>query len=452
MRLVRVEVKKLFGLFDHAIDLRTDERITIIFGPNGIGKTVILRLIDDLFGGRYELFQKIPFEVFALYFENDIAVSIQAIETPQAGDLVRRQLKITQRNGNQKIAEQDITAVPLTSVKALALADQIDSSIPLARTGPTEWKDPSGTTLSLIDVVALYGPFVERPDISLASVSEEKWLIELRRQFPPVRLIQTQRLSLNEDTPERVGRRLRPHPSASLPTVARYSQDLVERIKSILAQYGTRSQELDRSFPSRLISQGPTKASVPAEELGRTLADLEAKRSRLVRLGLIDQEPYMTQPPAEALRDRTEVLTIYASDVEQKLSTFDQLADRIDLFTSTINGRFQYKNLTIDRQRGFIFTQSTGAALAPSDLSSGEQHELVLLYDLLFRLRPSSLVLIDEPEISLHVGWQQSFLPDLKQVVGLSDIDVVVATHSPEIIGDSHRLAVMLSAPNDAQR
>ena len=34
-------------------------------------------------------------------------------------------------------------------------------------------------------------------------------------------------------------------------------------------------------------------------------------------------------------------------------------------------------------------------------LSSGEQHELVLAYDLLFKVKEKSLVLIDEPELSL---------------------------------------------------
>src|SRR5690349_22975449 len=35
-------------------------------------------------------------------------------------------------------------------------------------------------------------------------------------------------------------------------------------------------------------------------------------------------------------------------------------------------------------------------------LSSGEQHELVLLFDLIFRVEKNTLVLIDEPELSLH--------------------------------------------------
>ena len=77
-------------------------------------------------------------------------------------------------------------------------------------------------------------------------------------------------------------------------------------------------------------------------------------------------------------------------------------------------------------------------------LSSGEQHELVLHYNLLFRVRPNTAVLIDEPELSLHVGWQKKFLPDLTEIVQLSGFDAVVATHSPFVVGDRDDLMVPL--------
>ena len=49
MRIVEIKVEELFGSFTHTIPLNVDERITIIHGPNGFGKTAILRLIDGGF-------------------------------------------------------------------------------------------------------------------------------------------------------------------------------------------------------------------------------------------------------------------------------------------------------------------------------------------------------------------------------------------------------------------
>src|SRR5579885_1926326 len=48
-RIKQISVTDLFGIFHHVIPLNMDERITIIHGPNGFGKTIILRILNDLF-------------------------------------------------------------------------------------------------------------------------------------------------------------------------------------------------------------------------------------------------------------------------------------------------------------------------------------------------------------------------------------------------------------------
>ena len=81
-------------------------------------------------------------------------------------------------------------------------------------------------------------------------------------------------------------------------------------------------------------------------------------------------------------------------------------------------------------------TSDSGRDIALTDLSSGEQHELVLLYELLFGVRDDALILINEPELSLHVGWQVRFLPDLQRIQKLRPLQIVMATHSPQIVND----------------
>ena len=69
-------------------------------------------------------------------------------------------------------------------------------------------------------------------------------------------------------------------------------------------------------------------------------------------------------------------------------------------------------------------------------MSSGEQQEIVLFYELIFETPNKSLLLIDEPEISLHIVWQKIFMEDLQKVVKMKNLNVVVATHSPQIINN----------------
>ena len=58
------------------------------------------------------------------------------------------------------------------------------------------------------------------------------------------------------------------------------------------------------------------------------------------------------------------------------------------------------------------------------------------MIDLLFNVPKGAIVLIDEPEISLHVAWQILFISDVKQIAELVGFKFIVATHSPQIIND----------------
>ena len=123
-------------------------------------------------------------------------------------------------------------------------------------------------------------------------------------------------------------------------------------------------------------------------------------------------------------------------------------ADKIDLFKRMIDRRrFSHKEIVISKEAGFKFVTQDGETLPLSTLSSGEQHELVLLYQLLFKTDPNSLILVDEPEISLHIAWQQEFIQDLQEIIQLVPFDILIATHSPDIIHDHWDLTVRLEEP-----
>lgn len=125
------------------------------------------------------------------------------------------------------------------------------------------------------------------------------------------------------------------------------------------------------------------------------------------------------------------------NDLEQKLNVFDDLLEKLELFRNILNERrFTYKSIHIDKEKGFYFKTSKDKDLKLNQLSSGEQHEVVLLYELIFKTKPGILVLIDEPEISLHITWQKDFLEDLLRIIEIQKFQVLIATHSPSIIND----------------
>lgn len=67
-------------------------------------------------------------------------------------------------------------------------------------------------------------------------------------------------------------------------------------------------------------------------------------------------------------------------------------------------------------------------------LSSGELNVLAVLFEIWFMTSPGAIVLIDEPEISLHIAWQQRLGEIIADMVKIKrGVQVIVATHSPFI-------------------
>ncbi|WP_353259232.1 hypothetical protein [Prochlorothrix hollandica] len=81
MQIQQISVSDLFGVFDHVIPLNVDERITIIHGPNGFGKTAMLRMLNGLFNSRYSVFRTIPFTKFRVEFDNGSHVEV--VKSPE---------------------------------------------------------------------------------------------------------------------------------------------------------------------------------------------------------------------------------------------------------------------------------------------------------------------------------------------------------------------------------
>ena len=67
-------------------------------------------------------------------------------------------------------------------------------------------------------------------------------------------------------------------------------------------------------------------------------------------------------------------------------------------------------------------------------LSSGEQNLLVLCHNLVFGLDDRNILLIDEPENSLHMAWLQNLLDDYIKIAKITGCQIIIATHSPAFI------------------
>lgn len=439
MRIRKIAIKGLFGRFDYEIPLKLEDRITLIHGPNGFGKTAILRLIAALFGVGDATLLSVPYAEIQVDFDNRESLSVVKLAQAKERRSEKRGAAVRFVYHN-KSKTHDFTLTGRRPEQLEIPLHLIDEIIPeLDREGPDTWRNmETGELLRLEEVMDRYW---ERFPMSRTENRSEApdWLKTVRKSVP-IRFIQAERL---QATSRRI--RARHTKASSGRAVKLYSEELGETIKQTLTEYAALSQSLDRTFPARVVIHGQ---SLSMEKVEAALKEIAAKRARLVEAGLLEREGEDTT--AQVLQHIEEsnlpVLSVYVQDTQKKLGVFDDLVARVELFKRSINDRFIYKQISIGRE-GFSFMSVEGDRLDPTSLSSGEQHEIVLLYQLLFRATQNSLILLDEPEISLHVAWQEQFLPDLLAMAALSAFDALVATHSPLIIGDRWDLTVELKGP-----
>lgn len=89
---------------------------------------------------------------------------------------------------------------------------------------------------------------------------------------------------------------------------------------------------------------------------------------------------------------------------------------------------------------GLMRQESQSSITTFGELSSGEQQLLTLALKLTAYASGSTVILVDEPELSLHVSWQRA-IPAMLEIIGARlGCSIVVATHSPIIVASAtHR-------------
>src|SRR5690349_10087244 len=104
----RIEIEGLFGLYDHTINLRPDSSVTIVAGPNGIGKTTLLGLTRAVLQGNYREVVRTSFR--SLTVESETARQLTATPLPPVVDSESEEegdprLHLVMRHGRETLGE-----------------------------------------------------------------------------------------------------------------------------------------------------------------------------------------------------------------------------------------------------------------------------------------------------------------------------------------------------------
>jgi len=224
-----------------------DERITIMHGPNGFGKTMMLKLLHAIFGHNDRFLREIPFDEFRIEFED--ATSFWVSKEPSSGEISEEEGMLDEAiyfyaTGKEKFplpgripAEKVSEPMQIAQLKHfIAALDRAGSDV--------SWHNVRTNEAVSFEVI------IERFDDQFSTVfgsnpkvSIPAWLTDVRKSVP-MRFIETQRL-LNPARSVRRSVSERARTTVPEYAVTEDSKHLIEIIRKKLAESATLSQSLD---------------------------------------------------------------------------------------------------------------------------------------------------------------------------------------------------------------
>lgn len=416
MKITRLKVDGLFGLYNYDIDFaRHSDDLTILTSPNGYGKTTLLRVINSLDVKRLLYLYTLKFNTLTLWFDDGSEVEVREIDDTSEG-LKEFDTRKNQRRGLLFAWKSKGAEICRFEYRPEQIREAMNVAYRRVASGRHFVNDLIEEDIDFFTA----GEAGEVFNTVIAQMlNQEQFLLQLAT-------IQTDFIGANRIYT--VNHRER---SVRL----RYDQPIlqvVDELKEMLTRrvmdFQNNFQRLDSKLIDKLLED--KGAEIDEATYNEKASVLNQLIEELTSFGLTNRQ---NLPEYQAGKGR--ILDVYLSLMEEKLNYYKGFLPLMKLFDKNVQQKhFANKTIRLSAQHGIRIVSDNGDILSASQLSTGEQNQLVLLYDLIFKTPENSILLIDEPESSLHVAWQNDFVNDMQLIAGKKNLQIVVATHSPIIV------------------
>jgi len=412
--LTDFDVRGLWGNKNYPLKLHED--VNVIIGPNASGKTTLINILFDVFTANFVRLVRTNF--------TEVIIKLRAFEGEGRCEIQLKQIK------EHLLIQIDDQKYPLPVAPFLHFGDDQD-------------------------FVAMPREIARRRfrfEIDLAELQKR-----LRSILPAVWLPVSRRLPI-ADEEDVAHRRLHRKP---LESVDECLSGLIESLQNYRLSLNTELSELRKEFQRHALENilydrqhdrallKPRSMSPPSED------DKKALLQAFQDVGLVDpamenriNEHFIAAKEALArfsknpnqidyetlfiipLISRTRSIVAFAQELERKR---ENLFSSLHSFEAIVNSFLNEKNIEVS-DRGELIVTPDKVQRGPIDwrhLSSGEKQILIMLTQALLSEKTPVVYVADEPELSLHVTWQEKLLGALTKLAGRCQF--IVATHSPDI-------------------
>ncbi|PXA99241.1 hypothetical protein DMC47_04405 [Nostoc sp. 3335mG] len=245
--------------------------------------------------------------------------------------------------------------------------------------------------------------------------------------------------------------------------INRKIRELLGQITSFLAILDTRVSEANKKFQRSVFVSYIRQGLFDVRALQRL--DMHTEQAELLRMlnemeypisdiaGHIDsffekaEKTKTSVIPGQPSMPVTDVVNVVTANALHRIvSSFGNYTnEKLNIlypqaqFIELLNGLLYRKEVYFDegnvlkvREAGQYPEKEFGDRLELFDLSSGEKQLLVILSETLLQQRRQFVFIADEPELSLHVEWQEKLVQTIRQMN--ENAQIIFATHSPDIV------------------
>lgn len=423
IQITGLRVDSLFGKYSYDyIPVNAGEdhkgRISVLYGDNGTGKTTILRLLYAVLShesskGLRTHVARTHFKSFVVYFSNGTSISVE--KAVPIGDYI---YKFNLSDGDFSIfveANPD-NSVSLTDSVARLEFELSKLKLDILFVDHNRYVQSTYTFLADLQTTASDNQllldaqrFVDEGD---GSIRRRRRLKETDLQFPLPQVV-----SALESTFRSIAYRQGAVGDQGAAAV------YLDIVKSITKD----RRKSDEARPHEIA------------DVITTLSNLKDYTQSFIRHGLLSEYPFdaLTALYTGASKGKKgqiqAVLAPFLDSIQRRLVALDEVHRRITIFERELAQYLPKKQVSFHILDGLVISDNEGP-LKLDSLSSGERQLVFLLCSAAISRDRRSLILIDEPELSLNYKWQRMIAGSLANISSGGETQYILASHSIEII------------------
>lgn len=428
------------------LDVDFSEGINVFYGRNGSGKTTLLHVIANILGADIVRFLALRFDCISMEFSEGQTIVLK-----------------------QKIlVDQSFREVEcFLNDKSVGAVRGTFEPKPMFEPDPRFYARIRRTLREAMSIQPTYFPAfrsILEAATQVERLTEEPYDVLRERTYRYGNVASSYERPTSRQTD--ICRRLFGNfiPDITYPSLKDVEQKIESEIGEAMLKVATANRQLfSRIFSDSLDAvMGSAKASdeqpetilAAIDDLLQQLDEPEAEAQATYSALTMHVNMLKTSVQKRTSETVSEMLMVYKKALEERLEAQKKAFDPLQRFLDSVNSFLEKKQLTINRLPEETATAHRGRRRQPSmvqlengkrttldTLSSGERQIVCLIYSATHIGGADSVVLIDEPELSLHIDWQRRLLTEMQQQMGAKQI--IVCTHSPDI-GEDHDEAVRI--------